>query len=179
MTRYTDLFRALSAEIPLRGSHLFDAGTSAALRRLDPETEFATPALVRTLVFAGIDNHDLRPDRAKVWATVAQALALMAHAGLSRGPGIGRVLGELGFSDTRLARLMTAGGSSLRAQSLRTVRIVVAASKAANLDDLLELMLVDGLPGQDEWAEAIRLRIVSSYERAARQAASPTTLQPE
>jgi hypothetical protein len=94
----------------------------------------------------------------------------MAHADLPRGPRIGKVLAELELSDNRLARLLTAQGESLRAQALRTVRIVVAAGKPATLDDLLELMLVDGLPGQDEWAEAIRLRIVESYERAAHQA---------
>jgi hypothetical protein len=47
------------------------------------------------------------------------------------------------------------------------VRLVAGASKPANLDDLLELMLVENLPGQDEWAESLRLRIVESFERAA------------
>jgi CRISPR-associated protein Cse2 (CRISPR_cse2) len=168
---YAELFRKLSNEMPLRGSRLFNSGISATLRRLDPETEFSTPALVRALVFAGVPSSDIRsPDQAKAWAAVTQALALMAHAGLPRGPGIGKVLAELKLSDNRLARLLTAQGESLRAQALRTVRIVVAAGKPAALDDLLELMLVDGLPGQGEWAEAIRLRIVGSYERAAHQA---------
>jgi hypothetical protein len=169
--RHAELFRKLSNEIPLRGSRLFNSGISATLRRLDPETEFSTPALVRALVFAGVPGSDIRsPTQAKAWAAITQALALMAHADLPRGPRIGKVLAELELSDNRLARLLTAQGESLRAQALRTVRIVVAAGKPSTLDDLLELMLVDGLPGQDEWAEAIRLRIVESYERAAHQA---------
>jgi hypothetical protein len=58
---YAELFRKLSNEIPLRGSRLFNSGISATLRRLDPETEFSTPALVRALV----DRRFSRPERAK------------------------------------------------------------------------------------------------------------------
>ena len=50
---------------------------------------------------------------------------------------------------------------------VRTVRLVAGAGKPANLDDLLELMLVENLSAQDEWAESLRLRIVESFERAS------------
>ena len=77
------------------------------------------------------------------------------------------MLSEIELSDNRLARLLTARGQAFREQAVRTVRLVASAGKPANLDDLLELMLVENLSGQDEWAESLRLRIVESFERAA------------
>jgi len=165
---YPKVFEDIRKELPLRGGYNFNSAVSAAIRRLDPEKEFAAPELVRVLVFAGVSNGDFHnSERARAWAAVGQALALMAHSGLRGGPKIGAVLHEIGLNDNRLARLLTARGHAFREQAVRIVRLVAGASKPANLDDLLELMLVENLPGQDEWAESLRLRIVESFERAA------------
>ena len=166
---YPKLFEGIRKELPLRGAYNFDSAVSATIRRLDSESEFATPELVRVLVCAGVPRDDFyNPERARAWAAVGQVLAIMAHAGLPGGPKrIGEVLSEIELSDNRLARLLTARGQAFREQAVRTVRLVAGAGNPANLDDLLELMLVEHLPGQDEWAESLRLRIVESFERAA------------
>jgi hypothetical protein len=170
-TGYRQLFEQISKELPQRGAFSFDAAVSARLRRLDPETEFATPDLVRVLVSAGVATGELRhSERARSWAAVGQSLALMAHAGLRSGPSIGAALRHIELSDNRLARLLTARGAALREQGIRTVRLISSAGNPASLDDLLELMLVDTLPGSDEWAESLRLRIVESFERATPKA---------
>jgi hypothetical protein len=174
-TGYRQLFEQISKELPQRGALSFSAAVSANLRRLDPETEFATPDLVRVLVRAGVATGDLRNnERARAWATVGQSLALMAHAGLRSGPRIGTALRDIALSDNRLARLLTARGAALREQAVRTVRRIASAGKPASLDDLLELLLVDTLAGSDEWAESLRLRIVESFERATPKADAST-----
>lgn len=168
---YAELFRKLSNEIPLRGSRLFNSGISATLRRLDPETEFSTPALVRALVFAGVPGSDIRsPTQAKAWAAITQALALMAHADLPRGPRIGKVLAELELSDNRLARLLTAQEESLRAQALRAVRIVWRLANRPRSTTCWSSCSSMACQDRTNGQKPIRLRIVESYERAAHQA---------
>lgn len=81
------IFEEIRRRLPLRGAPDFDPGVSAMIRRLDAETEFAAPALVRVLVAGGVSARALREaERARAWAAVGQALALMAHADLRGGP---------------------------------------------------------------------------------------------
>ena len=163
---YRQIFEKIRKELPQRSDFNFNPATNARLRRLDPETEFATPALVRVLVASGVETNDFRNnEKARAWAAVAQAHALMAHADLRNGPHIGAVLYYIKFSDNRLARLLTARSAALREQATRTVRFIVSSGESASLDDLLELMLVETLPKSDEWAEILRLRIVENFER--------------
>ena len=173
-TGYPKLFEEIGKKLPDRSRGDFDGGISAAIRRLDPETQFGAAALVRVLVKGGVATSALRdPEQARAWAGVAQALAIMAHAGLRGGPAVGRVLGELALSDNRLARLLTARGQAFRAQALRTIRLIAANGKPARLDHLLELMLTEGQPERGEMAESLRLRIVADFEYAMQKANRP------
>ena len=171
-TSYPKLFEDIRKNLPDRSRGDFNGGVSAAIRRLDPETQFGNAALVRVLVNGGVSTGALhQPEQAQAWATVAQALAIMAHAGLRSGPAaVGAVLGELALSDNRLARLLTARGEAFRAQALRTVRLIAAQGKSANLDYLLELMLIEGKPERGERAETLRLYIVADFEHAMQKA---------
>ena len=86
-TGYPKLFEGIRKELPLRGAYNFNFAVSATIRRLNPESEFAAPELVRVLVSAGVLKNDFYiPERARAWAAVGQALAIMAHAGLPGGP---------------------------------------------------------------------------------------------
>ena len=116
-------------------SHAFPTGERAALRRM-------SPGRPPPLYFYRFALHHLPDGWAQAeddWITLVAGIALMAPHACRPGRGLGQVLGEQGYSEARLERLLQSEGETRRTLFLRAVRFL--AAKAAPFD----------------WADAARL----------------------
>lgn len=146
-----------------------DPGSLAALRRGDPRTVLAQPAFHR--LTAGFDDQDFAGDGAERWATVAHGVAL---TGVPDGSGeaAGATLARLGFSEMRLARLLSARGSAFRSQVTLLARFVRGRGSAMDWRDLGELVLVE--ERLEARADTLRLRLAREFYRAVERHAQAT-----
>ncbi|WP_322963951.1 type I-E CRISPR-associated protein Cse2/CasB [Sphingomonas fuzhouensis] len=100
------------------------------------------------------------------WRLLAHCAALLSGTGKAHphanGPQLGSRLHEIGLSENRLMRLVSARGSGLEAQVIRAMRMLAQHGKApVNLHTLF------GLIGHDpDQAEAARIRIAKDYYAA-------------
>jgi CRISPR system Cascade subunit CasB len=141
----------------------FGTGSLASLRRHSPERVAREPAFHRLL--AGVPDDMLKAQDAPVrWAAVIQAIAIGAKPGepASR-ESAGKALAEAGYSESRFARLLAAGGSTLRAQIMLLARYMNGKQARFSWADLGELVLVEGWNG--ECADILRFRLARDYFR--------------
>jgi CRISPR system Cascade subunit CasB len=141
----------------------------AALRRGDAAAVLSQPAFHR--LTAGFDDPEFAGDGAERWATVVQGIALTGAGAAGDAEPAGRTLATLGFSESRLSRLLSARGEAFRTQVTLLARF--ARGKGASLDwrDLGELVLVE--ERVEPRAEELRLRLARSYYRALDKGAQP------
>ena len=109
-------------------SERFPTGERAALRRMNPDRplplsfyRFAFSYLPTGWEYA-VDD----------WTTLVAGIALMSPGAYKAQVGFGRALGEAGYSEYRLERLLAAEDKVRRSLFLRAIRFLAAKSKAFN-----------------------------------------------
>lgn len=151
---------------------------SSALRRTAPERwSLRLAELMPVLIAAGLKVEGMDRDRTARWALLTHMVAVLAGTGGERSHAGGRPAGaalhDAGYSEARLAKLLSSRGDALRDQMARLARYLRAAGAVPlDLRPLADLVLFEGRDGAR--AEAARLRIARSYYAAADRAARPT-----
>ncbi|MDP2312727.1 MAG: type I-E CRISPR-associated protein Cse2/CasB [Pseudomonadota bacterium] len=133
-------------------------GDLARLRRLDPDAS-ADFAFWRVMArYAPNELARAGEGAERRWMVVLSALATLQglHDGSKR---LGTALGEAGFSELRLSRLMRAEDDALAPEVRAAARYLASKGKSANLVDLAQLVLAPEGPQ----AEQVRRRIASAY----------------
>lgn len=147
-----------------------DTGSMAALRRGDASAVLAQPAFHR--LTAGFDDLDVAGDGAERWATVVQGIALTGVPPDGADAG-GVTLAKLGFSESRLSRLLSARGKAFRDQVTLLARFVRGRGASLDWRDLGELVLVE--ERAEPRAEELRLRLARGYYRTIDKSQLPAT----
>lgn len=145
------------------GSDRFPTGERAVLRRMSPGGLLPLPFIRFALQYLP-PHWDRNDDSIKDWATVVAGIALMSPGAHRPDVSLGTALGEKGYSEARLERLLSATGDTRRTLLLRAVRFLAAKSAACNwVDCVLLLQSPDGSHGR----ETLHRRIAADYYRVA------------
>lgn len=147
--------------------HLLN-GERAQLRRLFLTERSAADGIVFRLVYRAGLTSLVAPEAVAPWRLLAHCAALLAGTGTMGKPPhapnarFGEILQQVGYSENRLSRLLSAQGPALPPQVIRAVRVVVQQGKGPiNLRTLFDLI------GNDrDRSEAARLRIARDYYAA-------------
>ncbi len=143
------------------GSEHFPTGERAALRRMSPDH----PPPLYFYRFALRHLPEQWENRETDWITITAGIALMAPHAHHPGRGLGRVLGEAGYSEGRLERLLQSEGDTRRTLFLRAVRFLAAKAQPFDWLDGARLLLT-----QDERKrEAVHRRIARDFYSALDQ----------
>lgn len=142
----------------------FPPAERAALRRMNPEIlpplawyRFALPHLP--------EDWDLTEERQKKWMTLVAGIALMSPAAHRPDVSLGQALGESGYSEARLERLLEAEGDTQRVLLLRAARYLAAKSRPFNWTEAALLLFAR----EENKQESIRRRIARDFYQAARK----------
>jgi len=154
-------------------AYALGGGERAALARLDPDGELRPhqiAALTRALFFAGLEPEHWRSETWRRWTLIAHGMALAGHDGARP---LGRQLCDVGVTESRVTRLLTARDDSFRQLLPRLLRLLASKEVAPNWYELGGLILSEQ---NEARAEEIRMKIAGRYfsDRAAanRQAAA-------
>ncbi len=137
------------------GSEHFPTGERAALRRMSP----GQPPPLYFYRFAlrhlpeGWERNE--PD----WGTLTAGIALMVPHAHQPGRGLGTALGEAGYSEGRLERLLQSEGDTRRTLFLRAVRFLAAKAQPFDWLDGAQLLLTIN----QEKREAVHRRIARDF----------------
>lgn len=119
----------------------FPTGDRAALRRMSPEQPL--PLTFYRFAIRHIPKEwDRGPKNERDWATVIAGMAIMSPNAHRPDVGFGRALGETGFSEARLERLLQSTGNTRRTLLLRAARFLAAKGKAGNWVDGAWFLLI-------------------------------------
>jgi CRISPR system Cascade subunit CasB len=143
------------------GSDGFPTGERAVLRRMDP----AHPP---PLTFYRFALHHLPDDwewEAAGWRTLVTGMAIMAPHIHQPDRGLGRALGEAGYSETRLERLLGADGETRHTLFLRAVRFLAAKGTPFNWLDGARLLLTR----EADKREQLHGRLATDFYRVLEQ----------
>ena len=161
----------------------FQRGDLAQLRRMNPDAPDAA-AYWRLMAERGLLGNPAWEAR---WALILHGIALMtrttgseaaSRAAHDRQMPVGRALflgGDPGrresgyYSESRLNRLLTARGPTLRTLLARMFRMMAAANQPFNWSEMARFILYEGY--DEERAEQARRRIASEYYQAERRSA--------
>ena len=137
------------------GSEHFPTGERAALRRMSPGQP--PPLYFYRFALRHLPENWERnePD----WITLTAGIALMAPHAHQPGRGLGTALGEAGYSEARLERLLQSEGDTRRILFLRAVRFL--AAKAQPFDWLGAAHLL--LTRDSDKREAVHRRIARDF----------------
>lgn len=142
-------------------------GERAALARIDPDAMRAhqVAALSRALVQAEMEPENWRPETLRRWALIAHGMALAGHDG---NASLGVQLFRAGVAESRVSKLLTARGNTLRQLIPPLLRLMASRDVAPNWHDLGTLILDES--NHPDRAEEIRMKIASRYfSESARQ----------
>lgn len=141
---------------------LLGAGSLAELRRLRPDGRdcWRSPTFWRLYVELIAPHRIHDEEHQRRWAMIVSG---MVHLGHKKGWKVGQALAEAGYSERRLARLLSADEMHLPAD-LRAGIVYLASKQGIGVDwtDLATLILTR--PGSKEY-EACRRRIAEDYFR--------------
>ncbi len=137
------------------GSEHFPTGERAALRRMSP----GQPPPLYFYRFALRHLPENWEHNEPDWVTLTAGIALMAPHAHQPGRGLGTALGEAGYSEGRLERLLQSEGDTRRILFLRAVRFL--AAKAQPFDWLGSAQLL--LTRDPEKQEAVHRRIARDF----------------
>lgn len=135
----------------------FPSGDRAKLKRMD----FAETVPVAFYRFAFAQLPEGWEVNQKEWMTIVAGMAIMSPSNHSPVAGLGKVLAESGYSESRFERLLAAEDEVLYTLILRLARFLAAKAKPADWLQIAQLLL-----SKDEKADAIRMRIAKDYYRA-------------
>jgi CRISPR type I-E-associated protein CasB/Cse2 len=105
------------------------------------------------------------------WTLVIHCLALAAPEQHRGGPPLGAALQAVGYSETRLLRLLKAGQPELAVLLPRACRFLVAKGERLNPGEIARFVLaVRRVETDRDAAELARTRIAREYYQAERRA---------
>ena len=153
----------------------FSRGDLAALRRMDPDNP--DPSVFWKLL---ADNGLLEYGRdvENKWALILHGIAIMTRSNAGDGNAltahdgsmaVGRALSNIGYSEMRFNRLLSARDEMLRTLLARMFRMLAAEDMRFNWREMAQFILNDGY--NETAAELSRRRIARDYYRAERQSA--------
>lgn len=131
-----------AAHVPALAALLASGGISngerAALKRM--ALDGPAPLALHRLLLAHVDD-TWQGERWLVdWRTVVCALAIQRDGGFNPATPFGQALAEARFAESRLERLLSASGDTLRALALRAARQVAAKGIACDWRTFAELL---------------------------------------
>ena len=136
----------------------YPTGDRAALRRMIPGRPCPLP-FYRFAIRILPDDWDRDAATRQSWMAIVAGIALMGPDAHRPDRRLGRVLAEVGYSETRLERLLSAGGHTARTLVLRTARFLAAKSAPCNWVDLAQILLIRQAERRDDLA----LRIARDF----------------
>lgn len=137
----------------------FPPGDLARMRRLDPDAP-ADFVFWRVMTLYAPDEVPGAVDERR-WKVVLNALAILQGLHDGNKP-LGAALGETGFSELRLSRLLRAEDEALDAEIRAAARYLASKGRHANLVELAMLVLCP----EGSQAEAVRRRVARAYFRS-------------
>lgn len=160
--------RTPAAHVPALAAMLASAGTSnrerAALKRM--ALDGPAPLALHRLLLAQVDDAWQGERWLADWRAVVCALAIQRDGGYTPATPFGQALAEARFAESRLERLLAAGGDTLRALALRAARQVAAKSIACDWRTFAELLFTRDA----EYRERINIRIARDFYRTQQSA---------
>ena len=131
------LARTMAHIAGILASENFPTGERAALRRMSPDQ----PPPLYFYRFALRHLPDGWEGNEADWITLIAGIALMAPHARQPGRGLGTALGEAGYSEGRLERLLQSEGDTRRTLFLRAVRFLAAKAQPFDWRDGARLLL--------------------------------------
>ncbi|RME48230.1 MAG: type I-E CRISPR-associated protein Cse2/CasB [Chloroflexi bacterium] len=132
-----DLARTIAHVAGTLGSEHFPTGERAALRRMSP----GQPPPIYFYRFALRHLPETWERDEADWITLTAGIALMVPNAYRPGLGLGTALGEAGFNEGRLERLLQSEGETRRILFLRAVRFLAAKTQPFDWLDGARLLL--------------------------------------
>lgn len=160
--------RTPAAHVPALAALLASAGISngerAALKRM--ALDGPAPLALHRLLLAHVDD-TWQGERWLVdWRTVVCALAIQRDGGFNPATPFGQALAEARFAESRLERLLSASGDTLRALALRAARQVAAKGIACDWRTFAELLFTR----DSDYRECTNTRIARDFYRTLQSA---------
>lgn len=143
----------------LISSDRFPPGHRAALRRMSP----GQPLPLDFYRFALNCLPEGWEHNIEDWTAVVAGIALMSPNAHNPSVGFGTALGEAGYSELRLERLLAAEEGVRRILFLRAVRFLAAKSQAFNWAEGARFLLTR----DEEKRQALNLRIATDFYKKA------------
>lgn len=137
----------------------FPSGQRAALRRMSPGHPLPLCFYQFAVSHLSVGWEQAIDD----WATLIAGIALMSPNAYSAHVGLGEALGEAGYSEFRLERLLAAEDMVRRVLLLRAVRFLAAKSKAFNWAEGARFLLIR----DEDRRQALNLRIAKDFYNKA------------
>jgi len=131
------LARAIAHVAGTLSSEHFPTGERAALKRMTP----GQPPPLYFYRFALRHLPETWERDEADWITLIAGIALMVPHAHRPGTGLGTVLGEGGYSEGRLERLLQSEGDTRRTLLLRAVRFLAAKAQPFDWQDAARLLL--------------------------------------
>lgn len=160
--------RTPAAHVPALAALLASAGISngerAALKRM--ALDGPAPLALHRLLLAHVDDTWQGEHWLADWRTVVCALAIQRDGGFNPSTPFGQALAEARFAESRLERLLSASGDTLRALALRAARQVAVKGIACDWRTFAELLFKDN----SEYRERINTRIARDFYRTLQSA---------
>lgn len=160
--------RIPAAHVPALAALLASAGISngerAALKRM--ALDGPAPLALHRLLLAHVDDAWQGERWLANWRAVLCALAIQRDGGFNPATPFGQALAEAHFAESRLERLLSASGDTLRALALRAARQVAAKGIACDWRTFADLLFTP----DDEQRERINTRIARDFYRTQQSA---------
>jgi CRISPR system Cascade subunit CasB len=155
--------RTPAAHVPsiaavIKSEH-FATGERAALKRM--ALDGTAPLALHRFMLRHIDEPWQGKRWLPEWRSLICSLAIQRDGGFDPGYPMGKALAKARFSETRLERLLSAKGDTLRRLALRAARQLAAAGIAADWRQFADLLF----SRKPEIREAINRRIARDYFR--------------
>lgn len=160
--------RTPAAQVPTLAALLVSAGISngerAALKRM--ALDGPAPLALHRLLLAHVDDAWQGERWLADWRAVVCALAIQRDGGYNPATPFGQALAEARFAESRLERLLSASGDTLRALALRAARQVEAKGIACDWRTFADLLFTR----DSDIRERINTRIARDFYRTLQSA---------
>lgn len=141
------------------GDPHFPNGERAALKRM--ALDGAAPLALHRLLLRHVDEAWQGERWLPDWRLLVCALAIQRDGGFDPARPLGQALAEARYAESRLERLLSADGDTLRALALRAARQIAAKGIACDWRHLADLLFATS----PEARERINTRIARDYYR--------------
>lgn len=156
--------RTPAAHVPALAALLASGGISngerAALKRM--ALDGPAPLALHRLLLAQVDDAWQGERWLPDWRAVVCALAIQRDGGFNPTTPFGQALAEARFAESRLERLLSASGDTLRALALRAARQVAAKGIACDWRTFADLLFTRS----PDIRESINTNIARDFYRA-------------